>query len=106
VKRTRIRAVSTRRTKQLREEVAVKKLALARDKGCVARWYVGTQVNDTTVPECFGRLEKDEIVSRSRGGSPTDLTNVQILCAGHNVWKEDHPTVAVALGLAKHSWAH
>ena len=53
---------------------------------------------------CFGNLNGHELLKRSRGGSITDPDNIEILCDGHNVWVEDHPTLAHEIGMAKHSW--
>jgi hypothetical protein len=101
---TKLPASSAKKRQQLAGEAEVKRMALTRDGGCVMRHLAGHRFGGTTIPPCFGRLEKDEVVSRARGGSPLELANVQILCALHNTWKEDHPELAIALGYARHSW--
>lgn len=56
-------------------------------------------------PECWGPLEVDEIVSRARRpGGHLDPENCQVLCRGHNRYKEDDPEWALRHGLARNSW--
>jgi hypothetical protein len=100
---------SEKRKVQDRQEAKLKRELLVRDGGCVMRALGGMLYGVTgrtavLIPRCMGALEKDEVVSRARGGSATDEANTQILCTIHNRWKEDHPVEAEALGVARHSW--
>jgi 5-methylcytosine-specific restriction endonuclease McrA len=60
----------------------------ARDGGCLLRERGG----------CFGGLTVHHLRKRSQGGADTEA-NLVTLCAGHNVWVEDHPEEAWGLGL-------
>jgi hypothetical protein len=39
-----------------------------------------------------------EVLSRGRGGSPTDPENILCLCRGCHKWITEHPEQATALG--------
>ena len=45
-----------------------------------------------------------EIVTRARGGSPIEASNVVGLCRPHHSWVTDHPKLAHEIGLMKHGW--
>lgn len=91
---------SPRRIAERAERKAVRAEVLARDgHECQAK---GLPVD--VVGACFGPLEVDEIVSRARGGDYLNADHCQALCRFHNGWKEDHPALAIELGLALNSW--
>ena len=58
--------------------------------------------------ECHGLLTPHEVLSRSRSGQRDenllDPDGIITLCAHHNTKVEDEPDLAIALGLAVHSW--
>jgi len=58
---------------------AIKREVWKRDGGRCAHADCGSQVN----------LHFDHIIPWSRGGSSTDLRNIQLLCAAHNLGKSD-----------------
>lgn len=45
-----------------------------------------------------------EVVSRARGGSITDVSNLMAVCRPCHDWITRNPAAAETLGLAKHSW--
>lgn len=94
----RLQPVSAKRQKQQRQEDDVKRQAIVRDRGCVAK---------TRVPEvaCWGPLDKHELIKRSawpKGALVLD--NVVIVCRRHHEWIEEDFERAVERGLAQHSW--
>lgn len=97
MKRTRIRARSEAKEQEIDVRREMRRKVLERDGGCRGR-LVWPEV------KCWGGYELDEMKSRARGGDPTDISHVQLLCTGHNRAKEDHPDEAWACGLARHSW--
>jgi hypothetical protein len=51
------------------------------------------------VGRCFGGVHGHELKKRSGGGSITDPENIVLLCNFHNGYVEDHPSMALQLGL-------
>lgn len=45
-----------------------------------------------------------EVVSRARGGSILDRSNLVCLCRSCHTWLTDHPAAAVGEGFSAHSW--
>ena len=45
-----------------------------------------------------------EVVSRARGGSILDRSNLVCLCRSCHTWLTDHPAAAVDEGFSAHSW--
>jgi 5-methylcytosine-specific restriction endonuclease McrA len=45
-----------------------------------------------------------EVVSRARGGSILDTSNLVCLCRSCHRWLTDHPAAAVDEGFSAHSW--
>ena len=74
------------------ERRAVVAAALARDRGCVVREL-------DPAHRCMGDLVGHELLKRSQGGDPYDLSVIVIACALSNVQIEDFPAWAHALGL-------
>jgi len=102
-----MRQVSKKRAKTLRER---KKLtASMKANGPVMCGFVMEFVQDGFDPDrpMFIRVTCDtraddlhEIVSRARGGSITDPTNVLPLCREHHIWVTEHLVEAEAMGLS------
>lgn len=55
---------------------------------------------------CGTNLSVDvhEIVSRARGGSILDRSNLACLCRSCHIWLTDHPAAAEREGFSAHSW--
>ena len=98
MKRTKIRAVSSKRLKENVE----RKRRMIEHFGPQDEWKCQLAPNIDT--PCFGPIAGHEILKRSRGGSITDMDNIMLACSMHNSWVEDNPDEAHRLGLAKHSW--
>lgn len=81
-----VRQVSSRRAAQNRLRAKI-----ARDLGPQrCQWPEGcTRVAD----------DWDEILTRGRGGSPTDLANALFLCRFHHDVKHAHPVASEAMGI-------
>ena len=95
-----MRPVSEKR-KQMREAERETRIAIRRRDG----------------PGCFGQrvwpevrcdyefgLDKHELLTRARGGDPTDPDNCVMLCRAHHDAVHDHPDEAAKRGLLIHSW--
>lgn len=54
--------------------------------------------------KCSGSLDPHEPLTRARGGSITDPSNLIWLCRSHHDFVHDYPHYAHELGLLKHSW--
>jgi hypothetical protein len=50
-------------------------------------------------PEAWAEMH--EILTRGRGGDPTDPGNILCLCADHHRWVTTHETEARAMGLVR-----
>lgn len=92
-----LRPESEKRRAQRGQREAVRRAALARDRGCVARPLVKEVW-------CWGPLDAHELLTRARGGDPLDLDNVRMLCRAHHDWCHDHPADAEERGLLRPSW--
>ena len=56
-------------------------------------------------PKCQGRsVDCHEILSRARGGSILDDSNILCVCRACHTWITDHPAEATKLGLLKSRW--
>ena len=56
-------------------------------------------------PDCgYPSTAVHEPLTRARGGSILDETNVLALCLLHHTWTHDNPAAAKSLGLLRHSW--
>jgi 5-methylcytosine-specific restriction endonuclease McrA len=99
LKRTPLNPVSRKRQSEQAAREQVRRLVMVRDQyTCQAK-----HIQDG--PPCWGPLEVDEIVSRARRpGGHLDVDNCQVLCRGHNQYKEDDPAWALRHGLARNSW--
>lgn len=101
LKRGRLSPVSKKRRDEQGEREALRQLVLVRDNFTCTVKAKGI----TDGPPCWGPLEVDEIVSRARRpGGHLIFDNCQVLCRGHNRYKEDDPDWALRHGLAKNSW--
>jgi len=50
---------------------------------------------------CSGRAtDAHEVISRARGGDPTDADNIRLICRACHDWVHDHPVEATELGLS------
>lgn len=57
--------------------------------------------------ECWGPLDTDEKVRRSRRtDAALDVENTQLLCRAHHDWKETHRVEAATLGLCPFPYWH
>jgi hypothetical protein len=95
VKRAPIRARSARQAGRYRQRRAMLQVLYPEPPQCV-------------VPSC-GRLADDahEPLTRARGGSITDPSNVAPLCRPHHdEITRTEPAWAYQLGLLRHSWDH
>lgn len=87
-----LRAVSKRRARENRERAVIRKER--EGTRCAAG-----------LPCCIGEIEHlHEVLTRGRGGDPTDRENILAICAPCHDWIHGHPREAHELGLLKHSW--
>ena len=94
-RRTRLRRVSERRLLLLGQRIEM--LAEFEGAGCVARDLVPSV-------ECSGPVDPHEPLTRGRGGSIVDRSNVVMVCRAHHGWIHRTPIEAGRLGLLVHSW--
>jgi hypothetical protein len=101
MKRTRLRRTSDKRKAEnaLRWERLEETFGPPDEWRC-AIWDSGYLVT----PQCQGEIHGHEILSRARGGSIVDMTNVVLACDRHNAWISDNPALAHKLGWARYSW--
>ena len=71
MKRTRIKPISKKKAKQMRQERILEQEMLVQSGGLC---------NECHQPPDFRGLSKHEIVSRAQGGDPTDRENCDLLC--------------------------
>jgi len=94
VKRTPLRKVSSRKSKELRLEKLTREIVLERSnykcEACLVRGLPQQAATD-----------KHERIMRSMGGNPTDPENCLAVCNGCHRWLHDNPTDATKLGLLK-----
>lgn len=103
MKRSSIRPVSSKRHAENRERRKV----MAEMFGPRESWKCsvsGTMLVVGLMGPCYGPVNGHEILTRGRGGSITDPSNIILLCDRHNEWASSHPDDAHRLGLVKHSW--
>lgn len=113
--RSPLRKVSKKRQRLNRHRVAALEEAWGPKEAWRCKFFAFA--NDATISEhlarsirtsagpCLGFVSAHEVLKRSRGGSITDPKNCTPLCAHHNVWVEDEPAYAEAIGLSVPSWA-
>lgn len=53
---------------------------------------------------CAGPFDFHEVLTRARGGSITDPTNILMVCRKHHDWITTHPEMAAAVSLVRNSW--
>ena len=96
-RRTRLRAMSAKRRRDLEARALVREHVLARDYGC----RVAVLLPDIT---CHGRLEVHEVVPRARDPHAwLDPSKCIAVCSAHHRWVTAHPEQASRLG-AMSSW--
>jgi hypothetical protein len=100
VKRGRIRPVSRKRLDQRPAREALVERVKTRDVACQGQPRFGM------VHDCRGPLVVHELIPRSlwRDGYLVDA-NCVLVCSWLNGWVEDNTADALALGLARPSWA-
>lgn len=98
VRRTRIRRVSRKRaaTVSARRE-AVRSAMVRAGWRCEAPAYGAPGV-------CWGPCDPHEPLTRARGGSIVDPSNIVIVCRFHHSYLHDNPAWAVSVGLLRSSW--
>jgi hypothetical protein len=84
--RTPIRAVSTKRARENRERAQLRPLVVGGP--CAARLHGCTGI----------ATDLHEVLSRARGGSITDLSNIRGLCRPCHTYITEHPAWALAEG--------
>lgn len=82
-----MKAVSPKRARQQRRRRKV----LERSHGPERCQFPGGCVREA--------VDGHEVWTRARGGDPTDVFNIVLLCREHHDWVGDHPAEAKALGL-------
>lgn len=97
---TPLKQQSNKKAAERREREPIRQAVLERDgHRCQMQKVVdrSTELHDVA-GRCYGRLEVHHLDKESQGGAYT-LTNLLTLCATHNLWVENNPTVAHRLGL-------
>lgn len=106
-KRKRLKPISDKRRAVIADHADVRAEVFARD-----RWRCQLEADllrqrhgaDRTLLErvgpCRGVLTPHHLRKASAQGTYT-LENLTTLCAGHNTWVEDHPTLAAELGMVR-----
>ena len=103
MKRSQIKPMSSRRHAENRERRRV----MADVFGPRETWacsVAGTMLAAGLMGPCYGPINGHEILTRGRGGSITDPSNILLLCDRHNEWCSSHSDDAHRLGLLKHNW--
>jgi hypothetical protein len=116
MKRTRIRPMSERRQGLVSERRALVERVLAQRPTCEAPSHLRAIVHGLPredQDEVVGALrasgpycrssEVHEVLSRARGGSIVDESNVMALCHIHHAWVTAHPRLATMAGLMRSS---
>lgn len=89
MKKVRLRVAGTSDTATIKREIqmALRKIVIARDGGCVLRTVYG-------VPPCNGYtkegeliLQADHLIKRSNSATYADVRLVVCVCKGHHGWK-------------------
>jgi hypothetical protein len=109
MKRSRIKPVGKRKTKEIAETQGVRAdyreshpwceigyVMTLSDVDSVKKWY---RTNCTGRSECVHERKK-----RSAGGSLVDPVNLLAACSNCNSWVEDHPALAKSMGLVVSSY--
>ena len=95
VKRSPLRPVSDGKLREMRTRSRIRNALMADGLWrCEAGW----------LDACHGPLDMHERQSRGRGGSPTDRSNIVVVCRKHHDWAHANPEAAVVAGLLSHSW--
>jgi hypothetical protein len=91
-----LRSVSKKRADAADERRAVREQVFERDGHmCVLKPLVA----DGSVPPCRGKRETFHHLEKASAGGDYTVENGVTLCAGHQVFVEDHPAEATGLGL-------
>lgn len=95
-----------RRTGRLPAASTKRKKAMSARKRMLREFYAEKCAGAVLVPwvRCGGPLDPHEPLTRARGGSITDPTNLLWICRAHHDWTHDNPQKAHEVGLLKHSW--
>ena len=105
IKRSRLRPISSRRRQVNAERAGLMEAWFGPREGWRC-WFTLHPV--VAAGGCYGPCSGHERLKRSRAGSTDvnllDMEHIVVLCARHQVWVEDSPKLAHALGLADHSW--
>lgn len=79
-----------------------KRAALLRERKRVTADMYGQPCE---MPDCVQRVtEVHEVLTRARGGSITDRTNMRGLCSEHHRYITEHPAWAAENGWMRHAW--
>ncbi len=96
MKRTRLRPISRKRAAERPARAAVWAAVLERDRRCALA--PASYTHPGAVPACSGPLTPHHLRKASQGGGSTER-NLVVCCTLHQVWIEDYPDDAYALGL-------
>lgn len=97
-----IRPRSAKRVAEDREREKAKEVVRERARGqCEAAHAIWSIEPDI---RCGGRFEFHEVLTRARGGSISDPTNLLMTCTAHHRFITEHPVEAASLGLVRNSW--
>lgn len=90
----------------IKKESSKRRQATNERKKMLKDFYSNVCAAATLVPNvrCSGKLDPHEPLTRARGGSIVDESNLMWLCRSHHDWAHANPTDAHSVGLLKHSW--
>ena len=97
-----LRQVSAKREAENREREKAKAVVRQRARGgCEAR---GVFARNWPEIDCWGPFDFHEVMTRARGGSITDPSNILMVCRRHHDWITAHPVESAEVGLVRNSW--
>lgn len=97
-----LRQVSAKREAENREREKAKAVVRQRARGaCEAR---GVFARNWPEIDCWGPFDFHEVMTRARGGSITDPSNILMCCRRHHDWITMHPVESAEVGLVRNSW--
>lgn len=97
-----LRQVSAKREAENREREKAKAVVRQRARGgCEAR---GVFARNWPEVNCGGPFDFHEVLTRARGGSITDPSNILMVCRCHHDWITAHPAESAEVGLVRNSW--
>lgn len=72
----------------------------------LSEFYTNVCAGAQLVPDvkCRGSLDPHEPLTRARGGSITDPSNLMWLCRAHHDFAHAFPDAAYEVGMLRHSW--